>query len=61
MSVMPKPVIEPVHQPMYPTMANLNDVVAYAQTEMPSIDRNTILRVLGIYHNTLIASACRPV
>lgn len=55
MSVMPRPVIEPVHQPMYPTLPSLQDCVAYAQSEMPSIDRNTILRVLGTYHNTLIA------
>lgn len=54
MSVMPKPVIEPVHQPMYPTLSSLQDAVAYAQSEMPSIDRNTILRVLGVYHNSLL-------
>lgn len=54
MPVMPRPVIEPVRQPMYPTMASLQDVVAYAQTEMPSVDRNTILRVLGTYHNSLL-------
>lgn len=54
MSVVPKPVIQPVHQPMYPTMATLNDVVAFAQSEMPSIDRNVLLQVLGMYHNTIL-------
>lgn len=54
MSVMPKPVIQPVHQPMYPTMATLNDVVAFAQSEMPSIPHNVLMQVLGSYHNTLL-------
>lgn len=54
MSVLPKPVIQPVHQPMYPTMAILQDAVAYAQSEMPSIPLNIILRVLGVYHNSLL-------
>lgn len=54
MSVMTKPVIQPVHQPMYPTLPTLQDAVAYAQSEMPSIDRNVILRVLGVYHNSLL-------
>lgn len=56
MAVVPKPVIQPVHQPMYPTFASLNDAVAYALSEMPSIDRNVVLQVLGSYHNTLIAA-----
>lgn len=55
MSVVPKPVIQPVHQPMYPTLDSLQDVVALAISEMPSIDRNVILRVLGVYHNTLLS------
>lgn len=54
MSVVPKPVIEPVHQTMYPTLDSLQDVVAFAHSEMPSIDRNVLLRVLGVYHNSLL-------
>lgn len=54
MSVMPRPVIEPVRQPMYPTMMSLQDVISYAESEMPGTDRNTLLRVFGTYHNTLI-------
>lgn len=54
MSVMPKPVIEPVHQPMYPTLDSLQEVVALAISVMPGIDRNVILQVLGVYHNTLL-------
>lgn len=55
MSVMPKPVIEPVHQPMYPTLPSLQEAIAFAQSEMPDIERNVLLRVFGVYHNTFIA------
>lgn len=54
MSVVPKPVIEPTHQPMYPTLDSLQDAVAFALSEMPSISRNVVLQVLGVYHNSLI-------
>jgi hypothetical protein len=54
MSVVPKPVIQPVHQPMYPTLNSLQDAVAFAYSELPSIDKNVILQVLGVYHNSLI-------
>lgn len=59
MSVVPKSVIEPTHQPMYPTLDSLQDAVAFAQSEMPGIDRNVLLRVLGTYHNSFLNQLTR--
>ncbi|HVH91278.1 MAG TPA: hypothetical protein VM783_07835 [Candidatus Acidoferrum sp.] len=41
--------------PIYPTMDSLQAVVELAYSQFPGIPQNTVLGVLFIYHNTLLA------
>lgn len=40
--------------PLYPTMTSLQQVINYANSKLPITDKNTLLAVLSIYHNTLL-------
>lgn len=49
------PAISPSKMPIYPTMDSLQAVVELAYSQFPGIPQNTVLGVLFIYHNTLLA------
>lgn len=45
----------PEQQPLFPTMGSTQEVIDMAKTQMPIKDTNTLIIVLGTYHNTLLA------
>lgn len=47
--------IKPVPIPLYPTMDSLQSAVDLAFSQIPEVPQNTVLRLLSIYHNTLLA------
>lgn len=48
-------VIEAVHNAVFPTYNNLQDVIQEAQQELPTMTPNRLRVLFGIYHNTLLA------
>lgn len=51
-----EPGIKPVPNRLYPTMDSLQSAVDLAFSQTPEVPQNTVLRLLMIYHNTLLAA-----
>lgn len=39
---------------LYPSMQSLQQVIDYAESKLPITDKNELVSILGIYHNTLL-------
>lgn len=48
--------IQPVHNPVFATAENLDDVIFEAVMELGEMTPNRLRVLFGIYHNTLIKS-----
>lgn len=46
--------VKPVHNPVFTTSTNLDDVISEALWELPTMTPNRLRVLFGIYHNTLI-------
>lgn len=42
-------------QPLYPTMGSLQEVVDFADSKLPIINRNDLVSLLMTYQNTLLS------
>lgn len=40
--------------PLYPTLGSLQDVIDYGTSKLPITDKNDLLAILAVYHNTLL-------
>lgn len=49
-----KPPLRAVRMGLFPTMNNLNEVVALANSKLPITDPNELQTLLFTYHNTLL-------
>lgn len=50
-----QPSLRAVHVAMFPTMGTPQEVIDYANAQLPIIDKNVLHSILMIYHNTLLA------
>lgn len=54
----PKPTLHPtlraVPMILFPTMGSLQEVVDYADSKLPIINKNDLCSLLMVYHNTLL-------
>lgn len=60
MSVTHNPVqlpIRAVRMALFPTLSSPEAVLSLAESQLPIIDKNTIVSLLLAYHNTLLALA----
>lgn len=49
-----EPHIRAVPMGLFPTMGSLQEVVDYADAQLPVMSRNALCGLLMIYHNTLL-------
>lgn len=45
----------PEHQPLFPTMGSVQEVLEYAESKLPITDKNELVTLLGTYSNTVLA------
>ena len=50
----PTAALRAVPMPLFPTMGSLQEVVALAESQMPLVNKNTVMGILFTYHNTLL-------
>lgn len=55
-----KPPLRAVRMGLFPTMNNLNEVVALANSKLPITDPNELQTLLFTYHNTLLKELESP-
>ena len=46
---------KPQPQPLFPTMGSIQEVVDLAKSQLPIQDNNSLITILGTYHNTLLS------
>jgi hypothetical protein len=51
----------PQPKPLFPTLGSTQEVVDLAKSQLPIMDNNTLLTVLGTYHNTLLNEVKVPI
>ena len=44
-----------MHSPLFPTLGTLQEVYDLAESKLPIIQKNDIVVLLRIYHNTLLS------
>jgi hypothetical protein len=49
-----QPPLRAVPMVVFPTMGTLQEVVDYADSQLPVMNKNTLCSILFIYHNTLL-------
>ena len=49
-----QPALTTASMPVFPTMGSLQEVVDYADSQLPITSKNDICALLFIYHNTLL-------
>ncbi len=49
-----EPALRPVSMGLFPTMGSLQEVVDYADSQLPITSKNGLTSLLMIYHNTLL-------
>lgn len=52
--------IEPKHMALFPTMETLQSCVDLGISQLPITDKNAVVGLLMIYHNTLIKQLEKP-
>lgn len=46
--------LRPVPMSLYPTMGSLQEVIDFAKAQLPITNENTLMSIIGSYHNTLL-------
>lgn len=46
--------IKPAPMSLYPTLDSLQSAVDLAYSQLPGVSQNTVLKLMMIYHNTLL-------
>jgi hypothetical protein len=44
----------PKHQPLFPTMDSVQEVMDFAESKLPITDKNDLIALLGTHSNTLL-------
>ena len=50
-----QPPLRAVPSGLFPTLGSLNEVVDLADSKLPIVNRNELISLLMIYHNTLLS------
>lgn len=45
---------QPTHQPLFPTLGSLQEVIDLAESRLPITNKNDLTAILATYHNTLL-------
>lgn len=46
--------LRPVPMSIYPTMGSLQEVIDFAKAQLPITNENTLMSIIGSYHNSLL-------
>ena len=56
----PQPQLRAAPMALFPTLGSLQDVVDFAESKLPIMDKNDLFSLLMTYHNTLLkVSSCK--
>lgn len=55
-----QPPLRAVPMKLFPTMGSLQEVVDYADSKLPIVNKNDLCSLLATYHNTLLKVISTP-
>jgi len=59
-STNPQPQLRAAPMGLFPTMGSLQEVIDFADSKLPIMDKNDLFSLLMTYHNTLLkVSSCK--